>query len=68
MTRETPTHTETDCQVMRETAAAMQVCCASGELIWVPFSQIVSTTRNPKVKMSDTVVMTRWIAQQKGLL
>jgi len=34
---------------------------------WIPYSQIEELVRDPNSRNNDKVVMTRWIAQQKGL-
>jgi len=60
-----PTY-EMACQVMAETEKAIRIKdFATGELLWLPLSQIKEIHRD-KFGIG-TVVMTEWIAKQKGL-
>ena len=60
-------YTLTECQITRETDAAVLVS-KNGEQYWIPFSQIEKMTRDSKSQCNDSVTMTAWIAKQKGLL
>lgn len=55
------------CKFMRETDNAVLVCDHdSGELIWFPLSQVEEMHRDKRDEGS--IVVTDWIARQKGLL
>lgn len=55
------------CQFVRETDAAILIIDpASGEEIWLPLSQVDEIHRDPNGN-SGTIVMSDWIAKQKGL-
>lgn len=50
----------------RETDKAVEIADeASGELLWIPLSQVVETHREKNGY--GTIIMTEWIARQKGL-
>ena len=58
---------EVACFFGYETDAAVQITDpASGEVMWIPFSQVESMHK--ATDGSGTIVMTRWIAGKKGLL
>ena len=58
---------EMACVFKLETEAAILITDpASGEDIWIPFSQVEEIHRAPDG--TGTIVMTSWIARQKGLL
>lgn len=50
-------------RIKHETDLAVLVETEDGEEVWIPFSQISAIHRG-----EGLVVMTRWIARQKGLL
>jgi hypothetical protein len=52
--------------IVRETEAAIQVALDSGELVWIPLSQTEAIHRMGQGQ--DWLVITRWIADKKGLL
>ena len=57
---------EMACQFLRESDTAVLVLDpASGEELWIPFSQTEAMHRNPD--HTGKIVMTRWIARKKGL-
>lgn len=52
-----------------ETTAAVQIRDpASGEELWIPLSQVEQMHRPSSHKGEGVIVMTRWIAEKKGLL
>ncbi len=59
---------EMACTFLRETDAAIKIHDhASGEDLWIPLSQVEEMHR-PKGGLGDgTIVMSDWIAEQKGL-
>lgn len=51
-----------------ETDLAIQICDdATGEVHWIPFSQVVKLTRVKKGARYGTIEMSKWIADQKGI-
>jgi hypothetical protein len=52
------------CCIIRETDAAVQIE-VEGEEYWIPLSQVSQIHRDAKGEGS--VLMTKWIAQKKGL-
>lgn len=54
------------------TAAFMVVDPASGEQLWIPFSQCEErhgkTDSHGKISGPGTMIVTEWIAKQKGLI
>jgi len=60
------TNVDIGCVKQHETDNAVQVLIEdTGELVWFPLSQVVSMHFDGKGKGS--IVVTRWIAEQKGL-
>jgi hypothetical protein len=55
-----------DVTIVRETEAAIQIATDSGELVWLPLSQVEAIHRQGMNQ--DWLVVTRWIADKKGLL
>lgn len=54
-----------ECNIVRETDAAILVTAIeTGEQIWIPLSQVEEIHRTRPA----TIVITRWIAEQKGLI
>lgn len=62
------THTIEAVNIVRESDKAVLVEISADVEIWIPLSQIKSIHRDTKHKGNDSVVMTEWIAKQKGLL
>ena len=56
-----------DVVVKKETEAAI-LCEIEGELHWLPKSQICEDSEVTGEGDEGTLVITQWIAQQKGLL
>ena len=55
------------CELKHDTDKAQQVVVLeTGELMWIPFSQIERIDKYPDG--TATVHMTAWIAKQKGLI
>jgi hypothetical protein len=55
------------CTIGHETDRAVQVTTADGEIVWLPLSQVHAITRNVIPNSGrDRVVMSAWIAKQKG--
>lgn len=52
--------------IVAETELAVKVALADGECVWIPLSQTEAIHRLGQGK--DWLVITRWIAGQKGLL
>ena len=62
-----PDDIEFTCEFVRATAKAMLVIDAdSGEELWFPKSQITATKFDKQGR--GTIIVTEWIAKQKGLL
>ena len=58
---------ELACIFLHETDNAIQIeDPATGEILWIPFSQVEEVHRGPTKE--GTIVMSRWIAEKKGLL
>lgn len=57
-----------DCFADRETDAAMLVLLANDEEIWIPKSHVDDASEVYKAGHNGTLVITKWIAEQKGLL
>lgn len=58
-----------DCEVVRETAKAILVIVPDleiGEPVWIPQSQVHENSECYKLGTSGDLVVTRWLAQQKG--
>lgn len=51
----------------KETAKAIMITTAEGEDIWIPISQVHQIVRT-KEKGADRLVVSKWIAEQKGLI
>ena len=66
MNRSDPTHVQEVVKFGTETDKALQITTPDGELLWIPFSQVDSITREPDG--TGAVEMSLWIAQQKGLV
>jgi len=60
---------ELACQIIRETDNAVLIHdYASEEEIWIPLSQVESMHKHGEMPCDGTIVMTAWIARQKGLI
>lgn len=55
------------CTVIRETEAAVQIMLSTGNKVWIPLSQVEEIHKDPGKFEQDSLVVTRWIAEQKGL-
>lgn len=54
--------------ILKETAAAFQVCDVSGQIYWMPKSQ---TDQSHLIHAGDrniTIAISEWIAKQKGFI
>ena len=56
-----------ECEFLFETDNAMLVEVEGGETIWLPFSQVESIEGEKVRGRSIGVVVSRWIAERKGL-
>jgi len=70
MSRDEPTYTMACIFMPYETGLAVQLIDpASGEQLWIPYSQVHEMHgRKIGERTEGTIVMTEWIAKQKGLL
>lgn len=59
-------HDIRNCTILTETDAAIKVALEDGECIWLPLSQVEEIHRSHKLN-EDWLVVTKWIAKQKGL-
>ena len=58
---------ELACSFQGETAKAVKILdYATGEELWIPISQVEEMHRRPDG--TGVIVMTAWIAKQKGLI
>jgi hypothetical protein len=61
-----------DCEVVGETDKAIFVAIGdgikSGERMWIPKSQVHDDSEIWKLGQEGTLVITEWIAEQKGLI
>ena len=64
--KSTAAHTQT-VKFLRETENAIHVEVPNGDQMWIPFSQVASIEREAN-GIDGTITMSKWIAQQKGLL
>jgi hypothetical protein len=55
------------CTIMAETDQAIKVALSDGETMWLPLSQVEEIHRSKQLN-EDRLVVTRWIARQKGLV
>lgn len=56
-----------DCTIVHETDDAVLIATDEGERHWLPFSQVREIKRRANAATAS-VVMTAWIAKQKGLI
>lgn len=56
------------CKVLRETNAALLVRMDDGSEVWFPKSQIHDDSEVYKAGTDGKLVVTAWIAEQKGLV
>ena len=60
------------CKVRVKGENADMILCDVGGVakeMWIPHSQIIETTHNPKLEgYADTLIITAWIAKKKGFL
>lgn len=59
------------CEFVHETDAAVLIIDVStGEKLWIPLSQVEEMHKTPddSGKLFGEIVMTAWIAKQKGLI
>lgn len=56
-----------DVTVLRDSGAAL-LCNIEGEEIWMPKSQITDDSEVYKMDTEGDLVITEWIAEQKGLV
>ena len=59
--------TFSDVTVVRESDAAL-LCNIEGEEIWIPKSQITDDSEVYKADTEGDLVITEWLAEQKGLV
>jgi len=60
---------ELACRLLKETDNALLIHdYTAEEELWIPLSQIESMTKRGEMPCDGTVVMTTWIAKQKGLI
>ena len=59
-----------ECTFLHETEAAVRICdAATGEVFWIPLSQVDEMHGKQKDGTGEgSIVMSDWIARQKGLL
>jgi hypothetical protein len=56
-----------NCTIVSETDLAIKVALSDGETMWLPLSQVEEIHRAKQLN-EDRLVVTRWIARQKGLV
>lgn len=61
------THSIDDVECTKETKDAI-LCVIDGKSIWIPKSQVHDDSEVYKDGDSGTLVITQWIAEQKGLV
>lgn len=64
-----PTHSIDDVTCLKETANAL-LCAIDGEEVWIPKSQLSDDSEvfNDGENSSGRLVISEWIAKQKGMI
>lgn len=58
-----------NCEVGIDSDSGLAVCVKiEDSWHWIPYSQIEEVHRDPRVQGNDRIVVTRWIAQKKGII